>query len=130
MKRIIDYNPDIHGLVFCRTRKETQEIAEKLIKEDYSAEPLHGDMSQAAREGVMQKFRDKSIQILIATDVAARGIDVRDITHVINYKLPDEARITFTEAAEPQGQANQEHPLLLLIQGKAENFRKLKEMRG
>ena len=91
LKRIIDYYPDIYGLVFCRTRKETQEIADKLMKESYSAEPLHGDLSQAMRDKVMGRFKNKSIQILIATDVAARGIDVQDITHVINYRLPDEA---------------------------------------
>ncbi|MCD6560703.1 MAG: DEAD/DEAH box helicase [Deltaproteobacteria bacterium] len=93
LKRIIDYCPDIYGLVFCRTRKETQDIAEKLIKDSYNAEALHGDLSQAVRDKVMGRFKTKSIQILIATDVAARGIDVRDITHVINYKLPDEAGI-------------------------------------
>ena len=92
LKRIIDDYPDIHGLVFCRTRKETQEIAEKLIKDSYNAEALHGDLSQAVRDKVMSRFKTKSIQILIATDVAARGIDVQDITHVINYKLPDEAQ--------------------------------------
>jgi ATP-dependent RNA helicase DeaD len=91
LKRIIDFYPDIYGLVFCRTRKETQEIAEKLIKDNYDAESLHGDLSQAVRDKVMRRFKTKSIQILIATDVAARGIDVQDITHVINYKLPDEA---------------------------------------
>jgi len=91
LKRIIDYSPDIYGLVFCRTRKETQETAEKLIKDGYNAEALHGDLSQAVRDKVMGRFKIKSIQILIATDVAARGIDVQDITHVINYKLPDEA---------------------------------------
>jgi len=91
LKRIIDYYPDIHGLVFCRTRKETQEIAEKLIKDSYNAEALHGDLSQVQRDKAMSRFKTKSVQILIATDVAARGIDVADITHVINYKLPDEA---------------------------------------
>ncbi|MBU3916741.1 DEAD/DEAH box helicase, partial [bacterium] len=91
LKRIIDFSPEIYGLVFCRTRKETQEISEKLIKDGYDAEALHGDMSQQARDKVMQRFRDKNLQVLIATDVAARGLDVQDITHVINYKLPDEA---------------------------------------
>ena len=91
LKRIIDYYPDIYGLVFCRTRKDTQETAEKLIKDSYNAEALHGDLSQAVRDKVMRRFKTKSLQILIATDVAARGIDVQDITHVINYKLPDEA---------------------------------------
>ncbi len=92
LKRIIDYYPDIYGLVFCRTRKDTQEVAEKLIKDNYNAEALHGDLSQGVRDKVMGRFKTKSLQILIATDVAARGIDVQDITHVINYKLPDEAQ--------------------------------------
>jgi len=91
LKRIIDYDPDIYGLVFCRTRKETQEIAEKMIKDGYNAEALHGDLSQAVRDNVMRRFKTMAIRILVATDVAARGIDVQDITHVINYKLPDEA---------------------------------------
>ena len=91
LKRIIDFHPDIYGLVFCRTRKETQEVAERLIKDGYNAESLHGDLSQQVREQVMRRYREKAIQVLIATDVAARGIDVQDISHVINYKLPDEA---------------------------------------
>jgi len=91
LKRVIDFHPDIYGLVFCRTRKETQEIAEKLIKDGYNAESLHGDHSQQIRDQVMHRYREKNIRVLIATDVAARGLDVQDITHVINYKLPDEA---------------------------------------
>jgi ATP-dependent RNA helicase DeaD len=93
LKRILDYSPDIYGLVFCRTRKETQEIAEKLMKDNYDADALHGDLSQAARDNVMKRFKSKNLQILIATDVAARGLDVKDISHVINYKLPDEPQI-------------------------------------
>ncbi len=90
LKRIIDFYPDIFGLIFCRTRKDTQIVAEKLIKDGYSTDALHGDLSQAQRDNVMKKFRDKSIQILVATDVAARGLDVKKISHVINYNLPDE----------------------------------------
>lgn len=90
LKRVIDFAPDIYGVIFCRTRRETQDIAESLIKDGYSADSLHGDLSQAQRDRVMNKFREKTIQILVATDVAARGIDVDDITHVINYNLPDE----------------------------------------
>lgn len=90
LKRIIDYYPEIFGLIFCRTKRETQEIAEKLIKDGYNCESLHGDLSQAMRDTVMKKFRERTIQILCATDVAARGIDVNDITHVINYNLPDD----------------------------------------
>jgi ATP-dependent RNA helicase DeaD len=91
LKRIADYHPDIYGIIFCRTKVETQEIAEKLIKDGYSADSLHGDLSQAQRDAVMRKFRNKHIQMLVATDVAARGIDVDDITHVIHYNLPDES---------------------------------------
>ena len=90
LKRLIDTNPEIFGLIFCRTRRETQEVAEKLAKENYNAEALHGDLSQAQRDRVMKLFRQRSLQLLVATDVAARGIDVDDISHVINYNLPDD----------------------------------------
>lgn len=89
-KRIVDYNPEIFGIVFCRTKIETQEIAESLIKDGYNADALHGDLSQQQRDKVMKRYRERSLQLLIATDVAARGIDVNDVTHVINYSLPDE----------------------------------------
>jgi len=90
VKRILDYLPEIYGLIFCRTRAETQTVAEKLMADGYSAEALHGELSQAQRDAVMRKFRSKNVQVLVATDVAARGIDVDDITHVIHYKLSDE----------------------------------------
>jgi ATP-dependent RNA helicase DeaD len=93
LKRILDFSPDIYGLIFCRTRMETQEIAEKLIKDNYDADALHGDLSQAARDHVMNRFRNRTLQILVATDVAARGLDVKEITHVINYRLPDEPQV-------------------------------------
>ena len=89
-KRIVDNNPEIFGIVFCRTKIETQEIAESLIKDGYNADSLHGDLSQQQRDKVMKRYRERSLQLLIATDVAARGIDVNDVTHVINYSLPDE----------------------------------------
>src|SRR5688500_353434 len=89
-KRIVEYNPEISGIVFCRTMIETQEIAESLIKDGYNADALHGDLSQQQRDKVMKRYRERSLQLLIATDVAARGIDVNDVTHVINYSLPDE----------------------------------------
>lgn len=89
-KRIVDFNPEIFGIVFCRTKIETQEIAESLIKDGYNADALHGDLSQQQRDKVMKRYRERSLQLLIATDVAARGIDVNDVTHVINYSLPDE----------------------------------------
>jgi ATP-dependent RNA helicase DeaD len=90
LKRILDYNPDIFGLIFCRTRIDTQKIAENLMKDGYNADALHGDLNQAQRDRVMMKFRQKSVQILVATDVAARGIDVENITHVIHMNIPDE----------------------------------------
>ncbi len=93
LKRIADFHPDIFGIVFCRTKIETQEIAEKLIKDGYNADALHGDLSQQQRDKVMGRFRDRSLKLLIATDVAARGIDVSDITHVINYELPDDTEV-------------------------------------
>ena len=93
LKRIVDYYPNIYGIVFCRTRKETQEIADKLIQDGYNADSLHGELSQAQRDSVMQKFRIKNLQLLVATDVAARGLDVDDLTHIIHYGLPDEVEI-------------------------------------
>ena len=90
LKRMIDYTPDIFSLIFCRTRRETQTVADKLMKDGYNAEPLHGDLSQMQRNQVMNKFRERTLQLLVATDVAARGLDVDDITHVIHYNLPDE----------------------------------------
>lgn len=89
-KRIVDFNPEIFGIVFCRTKIETQEIAEALVKDGYNADSLHGDLSQQQRDKVMKRYRERNLQLLIATDVAARGIDVNDVTHVINYSLPDE----------------------------------------
>ncbi|MDR0575258.1 MAG: DEAD/DEAH box helicase [Tannerella sp.] len=90
LKRIVDYYPNIYGIVFCRTRRETQEIADQLIRDGYNADALHGELTQAARDYVMQKFRNRNLQLLVATDVAARGLDVNDLTHVIHYGLPDE----------------------------------------
>ncbi len=90
LKRILDYYPNIYGVIFCRTKRLTQEVADKLMHDGYNAEPLHGDLSQAQRDAVMKKFRNRTLQMLVATDVAARGIDVNDITHVINYNLPED----------------------------------------
>lgn len=90
LKRIADYYPSIYGIIFCRTRRETQEIADKLIQDGYNADSLHGDLSQAQRDYVMQKFRVRNLQLLVATDVAARGLDVDSLTHVIHYGLPDD----------------------------------------
>lgn len=90
LKRIVDYYPNLYGIVFCRTRKDTQEVADKLMHDGYNAESLHGDLSQAQRDMVMQKFRIRHVKLLVATDVAARGLDVDDLTHIINYNLPED----------------------------------------
>ncbi|CAM4034215.1 ATP-dependent RNA helicase [Flavobacterium branchiophilum NBRC 15030 = ATCC 35035] len=90
LKRLADCNPDIFSVVFCRTKRDTQQVAEKLIEDGYNAAALHGDLSQAQRDSVMKSFRGRQIQMLVATDVAARGIDVDNVTHVVNYQLPDE----------------------------------------
>ena len=93
LKRVLDINPDIYAIVFCRTRIETKDVAEKLMQDNYNADALHGDLSQPQRDYVMNRFRSRSLQVLVATDVAARGLDVNDLTHVINYNLPDESEI-------------------------------------
>ncbi len=93
LKRIADVNPDIYAIVFCRTRMECKEVADKLMADGYNADALHGDLSQAQRDNVMQRFRSKHLQILVATDVAARGLDVNELTHVINYNLPDDPEV-------------------------------------
>ncbi|OQY34608.1 MAG: hypothetical protein B6241_04065 [Spirochaetaceae bacterium 4572_59] len=90
LKRLVDFNPGIYGLVFCRTRMDTQVVADRMLKDGYNVDALHGDLSQQQREYVMKKFRDQSLQLLIATDIAARGLDVNNLTHVIHYELPDE----------------------------------------
>ncbi len=105
LKRVADNNPDIYGIIFCRTRKETQEIADKLINDGYNADCLHGDLSQAQRDLAMKKFRDHVTQLLVATDVAARGLDVDDLTHVINYGLPDDVAV-YTHRSGRTGRAN------------------------
>ena len=114
LKRLIDFNPKIFGLVFCRTRRETQQVAEKLGKDGYSAEAIHGDLSQAQRDRVMNMFRTRSIQLLVATDVAARGIDVDDISHVINYNLPDEIE-NYTHRSGRTARAGRKGESLVLI---------------
>lgn len=105
LKRIADMHPDIYGIIFCRTRRETKDIADKLIEDGYNADALHGDLSQAQRDTVMQKFRKKNLQLLVATDVAARGLDVNNLTHVINYKLPDQIE-PYTHRSGRTGRAN------------------------
>ncbi len=117
LKRIADVNTDIYAIVFCRTRRETQEVANNLIKDGYSADALHGELSQAQRDGVMDKFRKKSIKILVATDVAARGLDVNELTHVINHKLPDQIE-NYTHRSGRTGRAGKKGISIALVNGK------------
>lgn len=121
LKRLADYYPNIYGIVFCRTRRETQEIADKLIGDGYNAEALHGDLSQGQRDSVMQKFRVKNIQLLVATDVAARGIDVDDITHIINYNLPDDLS-AYTHRSGRTGRAGKAGISIVIANLKEKHF--------
>lgn len=114
LKRIVDFYPQIYGIIFCRTRKETQEIADKLMQEGYSADSLHGELSQAQRDTVMQKFRIRNLQLLVATDVAARGLDVDDLTHVINYGLPDDTE-SYTHRSGRTGRAGKTGTSIAII---------------
>lgn len=114
LKRIIDYTPSIYGIIFCRTKLETQEIADNLIQDGYNAAALHGDLSQGMRDNVMDHFRKRSLQLLVATDVAARGIDVKELTHIINYNLPDDIE-TYVHRSGRTGRADQRGICLSLI---------------
>ncbi len=120
LKRIADYNPDIYGIVFCRTRQETKEVAEWLMRDGYNAEALHGDLSQAQRDFVMKKFRDKNLNLLVATDVAARGLDVNNLSHVINYNLPDDIEV-YTHRSGRTGRAGKEGKAVSIIQIRERN---------
>ena len=114
LKRLADANPNIFAVIFCRTKRDTQKVAEKLIEDGYNAGALHGDLSQNQRDLVMKSFRNKQIQMLVATDVAARGIDVDDITHVINYQLPDEIE-TYTHRSGRTGRAGKTGLSMVII---------------
>lgn len=117
LKRIVDINPDIYGIVFCRTREETKEVASKLMQDGYNADALHGDLSQAQRDYVMYRFRMHNIQLLVATDVAARGLDVSDLTHIINYNLPDENEV-YIHRSGRTGRANKQGKSISIIHTK------------
>ena len=114
LKRIIDYTPAIYGIIFCRTKLETQEIADNLIQDGYNAAALHGDLSQGMRDNVMDHFRKRSLQLLVATDVAARGIDVKELTHIINYNLPDDIE-TYVHRSGRTGRADKRGVCISLI---------------
>jgi ATP-dependent RNA helicase DeaD len=120
LKRIIDFYPDVFGIIFCRTRRETQEVSEKLIKDGYNCEALHGDLSQMQRDAVMKKFRERTLQLLCATDVAARGIDVSDISHVINYNLPDDVE-NYTHRSGRTARAGKKGVSLVLVNTRENN---------
>ena len=114
LKRVVDYNPRIYAIIFCRTKAETQEIADKLIRDGYNAESLHGDLSQQQRDLTMQKFRNHLTQLLVATDVAARGLDVNDLTHVINFGLPDDIE-SYTHRSGRTGRAGKKGTSIAII---------------
>lgn len=117
LKRVVDMNPDIYAIVFCRTRQETQDVADRLVKDGYDASSLHGDLSQAQRDAVMKKFREHSLQILVATDVAARGLDVNDLSHVINYNLPDDIE-SYTHRSGRTGRAGKKGVSVAIVHSK------------
>jgi len=114
LRALVNMNPDIFGCVFCRTKIETQKVADRMINEGHKAAAIHGDLSQSQRDAVMQSFRNKKIQLLIATDVAARGIDVDDITHVINYQLPDEIE-TYIHRSGRTGRAGKKGTSVIFV---------------
>lgn len=117
LKRIIDFNPGIYGIIFTRTKLDAQEISERLTREGYDIDALHGDLTQSQRDKVMGQFRDKSLQLLIATDVAARGIDVQGITHVINYELPDDVEV-YTHRSGRTGRAGMQGICMSIVHAK------------
>ena len=125
VKRIADMNPDIYGIVFCRTRRETKDIAIKLMNDHYNADTIHGDLSQSERDDVMRRFRNGQLQILVATDVAARGLDVEDLTHIINYNLPDDDEV-YIHRSGRTGRAGKKGVSVAIINGR--NMRKLKDI--
>ena len=114
LKRIVDFNPKIFAIIFCRTKLETQEVADKLIRDGYNAESLHGDLSQQQRDLTMQKFRQHTVQLLVATDVAARGLDVDDLTHVINFGLPDDIE-NYTHRSGRTGRAGKKGTSISIV---------------
>ena len=125
MRRIVDFNPNMYGIVFCRTRRETQSFAEQLVNDGYRAEAIHGDLSQAQRDDVMARFRKKSLSVMVATDVAARGIDVTDLTHVINLNIPDDPEV-YVHRSGRTGRAGASGISIVITHGR--NMRKVKEL--
>ena len=125
VKRVADMNTDIYGIVFCRTRRETKEVANKLINDHYNADTIHGDLTQNERDEVMRRFRKRQLQILVATDVAARGLDVEDLTHVLNYNLPDDDEI-YVHRSGRTGRAGRNGISIAIIHGR--EHRRIKDI--
>ncbi len=125
LKRLCDFNPNLYGIIFCRTRRECNEVSVKLMKDGYNADALHGDLSQSQRDYVMGKFRQKNIEILVATDVAARGLDVDDITHIINYNLPDDNEV-YVHRSGRTARANKKGDSIIIATER--NIKKIKEI--
>ena len=125
LRRLCDFNPSIYGIVFCRTRRECKEVSSKLMEDGYNADTLHGDLSQSQRDHVMQKFRQRNLEILVATDVAARGLDVDDITHIINYNLPDDNEV-YIHRSGRTARANKKGESIIIATDR--NIKKIKEI--
>lgn len=130
IKRLADLNPDIYGIIFCRTRRETKEVADSLAQDGYNADALHGDLSQAQRDQVMRKFRRKNLQLLVATDVASRGLDVDSLTHVINYNLPDDYDLYIHRSGRTGRGSNHGESLLLINPSEARAIKALERKIG
>ncbi|UTW65652.1 DEAD/DEAH box helicase [bacterium SCSIO 12643] len=130
LKRLADINPDIYGIVFCRTRRETKEVADKLMQDGYNADSLHGDLSQAQRDYVMNRFRNGMLQILVATDVAARGLDVNELTHVINYNLPDDPEVYVHRSGRTGRAGNKGKSITIIHTREMRRVRELEKMIG
>jgi len=130
LKRILDSEPNLYGIIFCRTRQDTKDTAESLMKDGYNVEPLHGDLSHAQREAVMKKFRVRSLQVLVATDVAARGLDVEDVTHTVNYSMPEELEI-YTHRSGRTGRAGKKGTSIAIISLREEfKIKRIEKMIG
>ncbi|MEQ9091685.1 MAG: DEAD/DEAH box helicase [Balneola sp.] len=130
LKRIVDMNPDVYGIIFCRTRRETSEIAAKLNKDGYDVDLLNGDLSQAQRDNVMNRFRTKELELLVATDVAARGLDVNELTHVINYNLPDDLEVYIHRSGRTGRAGNSGISISIIHTRETRRIRDLEKMSG
>ena len=127
LRRICDVNPEIYGIIFCRTRRETKEVSDKLMQDGYNADAIHGELSQSQRDHVMGRFRKRNLQILVATDVAARGIDINELSHVINYNLPDDNEIYIHRSGRTGRAGNKGISIIISHREKKENYSQLKK---